>query len=344
MLAGVYDGSSLKIVARPNPTLKDIEAPLKYNKKTKITFRKNELALIEVIVSSICGTDLHILNKEHDSNPPVILGHEYIGRVLETGRDVANVRAGDFVAVDPNIKCGYCEFCRKGMLNLCLNITTLGIFLDGGFAEYNVLPAKQLIKLPDHLPITRTIFFEPLTCVTHGINKVSPRLEDNILIFGGGPIGAYFAFALSFLGQVTVVEPNEYRRNFLSERNIFVVKDNSNLEKETFDVVIDACGIPAIVPQAIDFTKRSGKLLLFGQQNIHANIMINPTIINQKELQVFGSYITSSSFEDTLKLLSDFRIPWESLITHKFELKNLKHAFEAMKSSNALEILIQKEA
>ena len=100
--------------------------------------------LLRVEAASICGTDLHILADPpgHPATPGTILGHEYIAEVVDAGDGVEGLRAGDRVVVDPNLTCGRCAYCRRGAANLCLNMTTLGIFIDGGFAEYNVAPAR----------------------------------------------------------------------------------------------------------------------------------------------------------------------------------------------------------
>ena len=341
MLAAVYSGrKSIQVKEVPMPELKDIQAPKKFGGGT-IPLRKEDLVLLRVEAASICGTDLHTLTKEHGSAPPVILGHEYVGRVLEVGSAVTHIRESDFVAVDPNIKCGNCEYCRKGLPNMCVNLTTLGIFIDGGFAEYNVVPAKQLFRLPDDMPPDRAIFFEPVSCVMHGLGKVKPMAGENVLIFGGGPIGCYFTMLCLINGAATVtIEPNEFRRGFVEKLGGITLPSAEDLIDDYFDIVIDACGMPQIIPQTFQYAKRGGRVLLFGQQNINASVEINPTLANQKELQIFGSYATATSFENTIRVLSDSRLDFESLITHRIALENIAKAFKAMKEGNAMEVVI----
>ena len=105
--------------------------------------------LLRVEAASLCGTDLHILANPpgHPATPGAILGHEYLGEIVNAGDAVEGLKVGDRVVVDPNITCGRCAYCRRGANNLCLNMTTLGIFLDGGFAEYKRGPGPG--SLPD---------------------------------------------------------------------------------------------------------------------------------------------------------------------------------------------------
>ena len=102
----------------------------------------DDQVLLKVEAASICGTDLQILRVPpgHPATPGTILSHEYTGEVLDAGNGVRLLKKGDRVVVDPNLTCGQCPYCRAGATNLCLNMTTLGIFRDGGFAEFNVAP------------------------------------------------------------------------------------------------------------------------------------------------------------------------------------------------------------
>ena len=342
MKACVYEGNpEVRLRELPTPELKDIVASKKYGDE-KLLLNKKDLVLLKVEVASICGTDLHILMKEHGSSPPVILGHEYIGRVIDTGEDVAHIKKDDCVAVDPNIKCGYCDYCRKGLFNMCVNLTTLGIFVDGGFAEFNLAPAKQLYRLPSDLPVERAVLFEAVSCVMHGLTKVKPMAGENVLVFGAGPIGCYFTALCKLNGalNVTVVEPHSFRANFVKSLGARPVSNILDLKKEQFNIVVDASGDPEIVPHAFQSARPGGRVLLFGQQNVNAKVSINPTLVNQKELQVYGSYATATSFEDTLRVLTDSRFPCESLITHRVALDDIVQAFDVMKAGNAIKVLI----
>src|SRR3990172_1150908 len=123
--------------------------------------------LIEVEGCGLCGTDLQILGRPpgHNATPGVILGHEFLGEVMAAGANVKHVSVGDRVAVDPNLKCESCRYCRMGMGNHCENWTTLGIFLDGGFTRYAVAPQRALHPISKHVPFEDAVWTEVLSCV-----------------------------------------------------------------------------------------------------------------------------------------------------------------------------------
>ena len=124
--------------------------------------------------TAICGTDLHILSVPpgHPATPGSILGHEYVATVEQAGSAVNGLETGDRVVIDPNLTCGLCQSCRSGQTNCCENMTTLGIFRNGGLAEFNVAPAKALHKINRDVPVEQAALAEPLTCVLHAFEKV----------------------------------------------------------------------------------------------------------------------------------------------------------------------------
>ncbi len=344
MPAGVHTGDGyIHFMKVRIPKLEDVLAPKKFLKDDKLLLRKEELVLVRVITAGICGTDLHILKGEHDSAPPVILGHEYVGIVVDRGSVVENVNKGDFVGVDPNVKCGFCKSCISGKDNMCKNMTTLGIFTNGGFAQYSLVPAKQVYRLLS-IPSERAVFFEPLSCVVNGLQNIGGIFPgESVLVYGGGPIGCLFTALAIRQGasSVVVVEPSQFRAQFAKKMGAVVIQPGFEHVFPQFDIVIEASGIPSVVPRTFDRVRDGGRVLLFGQQDPKARVVFCPTIINQKELQVLGSYAaTRKSFEATTKILADMHIPLENLITHVISLSDIEKAFELLEKREALKILI----
>ena len=125
------------------------------------------------MVCGVCGTDVHIFHGEPgsaDVNPPVVLGHEYSGEVVEVGEGVTALKPGDHVTVDPNIYCGECVYCRNGKKQLCETMQAVGVTRDGGFGEYSLVPAAQAFKLGDSVPYEAGAMAEPVACCLHGID------------------------------------------------------------------------------------------------------------------------------------------------------------------------------
>src|SRR5512132_2857070 len=163
--------------------------------------------LIEVEGCGICGTDLHILETPpgHPATPGCILGHEYIGRVVEAGAEVTTLRPGHRVAVAPNISCGVCRACKAGRPNHCVRFTTLGIFRDGGLARYNVAPERACHLLSDTLPFEDAVWTEVLSCVANSVDNVKPQPGETAVVIGGGPVGALHALLFRAAGARVVV-------------------------------------------------------------------------------------------------------------------------------------------
>jgi len=144
---------------------------------------------VQVGATGICGTDLHIYRNEYMSDFPVIPGHEFGGVIVEAGKDVTDFRVGERVAVDPNLYCGHCYFCRNEQSNHCLNWQGVGITRPGSFAQYVAAPARAAYRLPESLTDAQAAFIEPVSCVAHAMKRLRVWPADEVLIFGAGPWG-----------------------------------------------------------------------------------------------------------------------------------------------------------
>jgi threonine dehydrogenase-like Zn-dependent dehydrogenase len=315
-------------------------------------FIKNDSeVLLEVKAASICGTDVHILEVPpgHPANPDTILGHEYTGEVKEVGKNVKSLKVGDRVVIDPNITCGYCEYCKRGMVNSCINMTTLGIFIDGGFARYNVAPEKALYKISSSVPAEIAALAEPLSCVLNGVNKIRFNLGENLLILGAGPIGLYYTlfYRASGAGKIIVAELNPYRREFAKKCGASLVVDpaKENLfeivmdeTKIGVDIVIDAVGNQ--LGSALKFVKKGGTILLFGM-NESALPSVKQYDITRNEINIVGTYIAKWTFPQAVKILESGSLKnLENLITHKISLKEIKKGIEIMKKGEGIKIIV----
>ncbi|HOX40485.1 MAG TPA: zinc-dependent alcohol dehydrogenase family protein [Candidatus Brocadiia bacterium] len=306
--------------------------------------------LLQVEASSICGTDVHILEVPpgHPATVGSILGHEYTGKVLEVGKAVNHLAPGDRVVVDPNITCGRCGPCREGMHNMCDNMTTLGIFMDGGFAEYNVAPAQQLFPIPMEMPPEDAVFCEPLACVVNGCRRAALQTGERAVVLGAGPIGLLFTQMLkaSGAGKVIVAEISPFRSKLAKKSGADIVvnpqKDDvaAIVKEETGggpEVVVDAVG--SLMPQAIDLVARGGRVLLFGQ-NSNAKPPITQNLITRKEIAVLGSYIARHTFPQAVKILAGGLLNLKPLVTHRISLDEFDSGLKAMQEGRAVEVIV----
>lgn len=307
--------------------------------------------LARIECSSICGSDVHIL-----ADPPgirakkgVTIGHEMVCQVVKTGKSVTAFSPGERFVHDPNLSCGTCSYCQMGMPNMCRNMVTQGVELDGAFSEYIVVPEQAAVKIPQEMPAEKAIFAEPLNCVLSAVNKVRVLPGQSVLVLGGGPIGQYFTklFKVNGAGKVMVSEISDYRRSFSAKSGADVVINPSaenlaeRVREETggigADVVADAVGI--LVNDAIACARCGGKILLFGNnQAVCQNI--SQSQITLKELTVYGSYIGQYTMPAVVKLLESGLVDFDYLITHRIALGDFREGIEAMRKGRAMEVVI----
>ncbi len=334
MVAAVFEGEG-------ELALKEIPVP---------QIKTEDEVLLEVEVASICGTDVHILEVPpgHPATPGTVLSHEYVGRILEVGKAVTQFKIGDRVVVDPNLKCGSCGYCKMGMPNMCENMTTLGIFIDGGFARYNVAPVKALHSISVHLPSELAVFAEPLSCVVNATQKLHGHPGESVVILGAGPIGLLFTqmFKASGAGKILVSEISEYRTRVAQEsgatRVINPLKEDLGrvVKSETgagADVVVDAVGV--LFKVALGIVRRGGRILLFGQ-NYQARAEIAQNDITRNELTILGSFIAKFTFPPTIKVIESRVLNLEKLITHRLPLSEIHRGIEAMRNQKAIKVVI----
>jgi 2-desacetyl-2-hydroxyethyl bacteriochlorophyllide A dehydrogenase len=275
--------------------------------------------LIQVNGCGVCGTDFHIYEGNAPSKIPVVLGHEYCGTVTEMGKDVADFSIGDNIAINPNIHCGYCEFCRKGEINLCVNLKALGVTINGGMSQYSVVPITQAHLLPKDFPFSQAIFAEPLSCCIHGINRSEIRIGDKVVIVGAGTIGLIMVQLAKMQGasSIIVIDPLKSKREMAKSLGSDYVfnsneSDNSELINDFTsggaDVVIECVGSQSAVESAIRLVKKGGKVVIFGLSDKKAVMKISLQSFFHKELTIIGSILNPNNFQAAVDILINKKI------------------------------------
>lgn len=312
--------------------------------------------LIKVEACGICGTDVHIYHGSKGSaevHPPVILGHELAGQVVEIGGGVDRVAVGDHVTVDPNIYCGKCHFCQMGKKQMCEELQAVGVTQNGGFADYCYVPQEQCYQLLPQVPYRWGAMTEPVACCLHGMDRAEVRQGDAVCIIGGGAIGLIMLQLVQLAGaaQVILSEPVEKRRELALSLGASAVVDPSRenlnqrllelLGTEGADVVIECVGNVAAATQAVSAAARGGTVLLFGVPKSGTFIQLSLDDIFQKELQVLGSKINPDTHGRAVALINGGKLQLEPLITHSYPVERLEEGIQKQMSDDSIKVVIE---
>lgn len=331
------------------------------NKKIEVKdFTLPEPKANEVVIKNkfcgVCGTDVHIYHGEPgsaDVNPPVILGHEYSGVIEKVGKNVIDLKVGDHVTVDPNIYCGKCIWCREGKKQMCPDMQAVGVTMNGGFAEYSVVPASQAFKIDDSVPFEYAALTEPVACCLHGIDVASIRTGDNVVIVGGGAIGLIMMQLAKMSGasKIVVSEPNEMRRNVAIEcgadltvnpmEDDYVQKVSEFFGEPGADVVIECVGNNAAVSSAIAYAKKGATIVLFSVPKVDAKFELPLFDVYKKELTIKGSFVNPDTHSRAVKIIASGRLNLGPIITHRFPIEKLEDAILCQMSNDSIKVIVE---
>lgn len=315
--------------------------------------------LVKIESTGICGTDIHIFHDQIFYTPPVVIGHEYCGKVLEVGEGVQGIEEGERVTSPATIPCGECYLCRTNHQNRCVSSKKkiLGVSgANGAFAEYMVVPVKIIHKVPQNVSSESAALAEPIACVVHAaIERVNVRPGETVVIQGPGPMGLIATQIAAIQGAgliiVTGTSADDERLRITKKLGANVT---INVEKENAvklvndltsdlgaDVVFEASGSPAARRQAFDLVRRCGRIGYIGLTG-RPKEEVNLDSVIEKELDVVGSWGTVwTSWKTTLTLLASGKIKTEPLISHRLPLEEWEKGFNLMDRKEGLKILLK---
>lgn len=312
-------------------------------------------ALVRVYACGVCGTDAHIYRGQFPARFPLVAGHEFSGVVESVGADVSFLRPGDRVAIDPNIECGFCRPCRRGLVHLCKNLGAIGVTQDGGFATHCLLPARQCHRVPDEMPFEVAAMAEPAACCVHGIDRAGIQSGDVVVLLGAGTIGLLLLQLARLQGGGTIVvsEPNAEKREMAKRLGATTAVDpvsqdlvevvNAASEGDGADVVIECVGGAATAEQAVSLAGGGGRVLLFGVAPEEAQITVSPYAIYRKEVSITGSFTNPFTHGRALSLLASGRLRVDGLVSHRLPLDEVRRGIELLESGDAMKVVIQTQ-
>jgi 2-desacetyl-2-hydroxyethyl bacteriochlorophyllide A dehydrogenase len=312
-------------------------------------------ALVRVEASGVCGTDLHIFQGEFPAQFPIIPGHEFAGVVEQVGQRVSALRPGDRVVIDPNLNCGTCRPCQRGLTHLCQNLVAIGVTLDGGFSTHCSVPARQLYKMPPQMSFEVGAMAEPVACCVHGIERAQVRPGEVAVLLGAGLIGLVMLQLALLRGAASVIvsEPDAAKRELAMALGASAAVDPGSedpmeaVRKATggsgADVVIDCVGGRETAQQALGLPGEGGRVLLFGVAPPDAEVTIKPYDIYAREIVITGSFINPFTHGAALALLASGRVRVSEIISHRMTLGQVPEALGMLGARQARKIIVEPQ-
>ncbi|UVI30705.1 zinc-dependent alcohol dehydrogenase [Paenibacillus spongiae] len=311
--------------------------------------------LIKVKVAGICGSDIHTYKGLHPfRKPPVIIGHEIAGEVVQVGEAVTKFAPGDRVTVEPQTGCGTCDYCLSGKVNYCENRGAPGIgSWYGAMAEYFAAPEQTVFKLLDGMDYEQGVLVEPFAVGVHAVRKAGIQVGDKVAILGAGPIGLLAMAAAKAAGATTllVTDVMDYALESagkMGATHTLNIRDNAEWTQEAksavgaaFDKVLVAAGVPGIIDQGLALLRKGGRIVTIAM--FHGTQTFDIHNLQNQEKEIIGCMTYNR--EDTLAaidLIAAGAVKKDVIITHRLPYEQAAEGFRLVdkKEDRSMKVLI----
>jgi L-gulonate 5-dehydrogenase len=301
--------------------------------------------LVKIKRVGICGSDIHIL---HGKNPfavyPRVWGHEFVGEVVETGAGVKSIKKGNRIVAEPIMYCGECYACRQGRGNVCANLKVFGVHVDGGCAEYVIVPEANAHILPDGLPWDEAALIEPFTIGAQACYRGNVQNGDYVLVMGAGAIGLTAASLAKLYGGIVIVsdlvdDKLEYAKSRGADYVINSGKENlfDKVNEITGgtgpNVTVDAVCVKKTFEDAILITSTAGRVVELSFSETPSEIA--PVNIIKKELTICGSRLQTKRFPVVIDFVKSGKLSLSGFVSKVYPITRMAEAFEYTEKNNA---------
>lgn len=310
--------------------------------------------MIRISRTAICGTDVHIYNWDAWSQRtipvPMVIGHEYVGRVERVGAEVEAFKPGERVSGEGHVTCGFCRNCRAGRRHLCRHAIGVGVNRPGAFAELLVIPAGNVYRIPDDIPDEVASILDPFGNAAHTALSFDLVGED-VLVTGAGPIGIMAAAIARHVGarHVVVTDVNDYRlalaRKLGASRVVNVAREDLRAVmrelgmREGFDVGLEMSGNGQAFRQLLEVMNHGGKVALLGIMAGEEAIDWSQVVLKGLLLKgIYGREMYETWYKMVAMLQSGLDI--QPVITHRYPISRYQQAFDAMRSGQSGKVIL----
>jgi threonine 3-dehydrogenase len=314
--------------------------------------------LIRVKAAGICGTDAHIYEWDHWAQsrlkPPLIIGHEFAGEVVEIGREVRGIAPGQLVSAEGHLNCGHCTLCRNGDAHVCRDMKIIGVDVDGAFAEYVKMPASNIWPIAPEVGVDVGAIHDPLGNAFHTV-LASPVAGLSVLVLGAGPIGLMAIAIARAAGAARVIasESNPFRRELAAKMGAHaVVEPGEGLTRAVaeatdglgVDVVCEMSGHPEAIRSALRLVRNGGAVRLLGLPKDEVSLDLAKdvifkgiTIYGVLGRKMYGTWMQMSAF------LKAGLIDVRPIITHRVPFERFEEGIAAITSGKAGKVILTME-
>lgn len=334
----------LKPESRPGLALRDVPDP---------TVGPGEV-LVRVLRTGICGTDLHIHAWDDWAKtaitPPLVVGHEFVGEVVEVGEGVTARRPGELVSGEGHLVCGRCRNCLAGRRHLCAHTQGIGVHCPGAFAQYIVMPAANLWRHTESADLDVAAIFDPFGNAVHTALQFRVLGED-VLITGAGPIGIMAALVVQHAGarHVVLTDVNEYRLDLARNAGVRQAIHPSHTPlaylqrhlgmSEGFDVGLEVSGSPQALETMIDNMFHGGRIAMLGLPSAPTTVRWADVVLNMLTIKgIYGREMFETWYEMSVLLQTGVDI--SPVITHRYDFRDHEEAFATASSGQCGKVIL----
>jgi threonine 3-dehydrogenase len=310
--------------------------------------------LIQVLRTGICGTDLHIYQwdgwAQANVTVPLVVGHEFVGEIVEAGSEVADLRPGDLVSGEGHLVCGRCRNCMAGRRVQCARTEAVGVNRPGAFAEYIALPATNVWRHPPDIDLDVAAIFDPFGNAVHAA-LTFPILGEDVLITGAGPIGLMAAIVARHAGArfITISDVSEYRLDLAHKIGVSLAANVAQTTlagvmselgmREGFDVGLEMSGQPAALREMLASMTHGGRVAMLGLPAEQFGIDWGHLVTNMITIKgIYGRQMFETWYE--MSVLTQSGLDISPVITHRFDAEDFEQAFATVRSAQCGKVVL----
>ena len=303
----------------------------------------------------VCGSDIHVYHGLHPyTGYPVVQGHEVGGVVAGVGKNVTGLQVGDVITFMPQVTCGECYPCQHGMYHICESLKVMGFQTGGAAQEYFVLPAENVLALPDDFPLDQAAMIEPIAVAVHAVARGGGAANKRVVVLGAGPIGNLTAQVVKASGakavMITDINPYKLEKAQACGIDLTVNTTQTNLGeaiKQYFgpdqaDLILECVGVEATMTDAVRYARKGSTIVVVGVFGKKPQVDLG--LVQDRELTLVGTLMyQKTDYERAIELVAGHQMVLDEMITHRFPFDHYLDAYHAIEESkgNYLKVMIE---